>query len=350
MKRITFKIIMFFVFLQIVCFLGFSQNIYTSDGVYLGDKSQMIKECVEGAGGDVIDFYGMEIDTKYYCECIIENIFVKATSDELKDASRNNALDQLLLSDKYYNNLAKCMQSSFSSIENIDIPEEQFTEFTIQGAITICVRNILNSPFYDETWTEEVAEHYCSCVVPKLQNKGFNYSDIVNMQDENSTIYNEIVVPCLNSAMNSLKNQQFSNLYEPSDIIGYSNSISINLIDYINQGYKLKINIGGVEKYFLFDTGASDIVISENLEKELLEKGIISMYDYVGTTEYTTANNQKHEAKIVVIDNIKLGSYTLNNVFVSIVKNGKLLCGKGLLDKFSNWEFNAKDKTLTLYK
>ena len=72
--------------------------------------------------------------------------------------------------------------------------------------------------------------------------------------------------------------------------------------------------------------------------------------NYLRKTEYTLANNQTIQAQMVIVDNITIGDYVLNNVVIAIIDEGSLLCGKSFLDKFKNWEIDKQNNFLILYK
>ena len=67
-------------------------------------------------------------------------------------------------------------------------------------------------------------------------------------------------------------------------------------------------------------------------------------------TEFTLANNQKVKAQMVILDNIIIGDYTLNNVLIAIIDEGSLLCGKSFLVKFKKWEIDKQNNVVILYK
>ena len=103
-------------------------------------------------------------------------------------------------------------------------------------------------------------------------------------------------------------------------------------------------------KYYLFDTGASDLIINRDTERELLLNGVLKKENYLNKTEYTLANNQTVKAQKVKLDNIIIGDYTLNNVIIAIIDEGSLLCGKSFIDKFKKWEIDKQNNVLILYK
>ena len=90
------------------------------------------------------------------------------------------------------------------------------------------------------------------------------------------------------------------------------------------------------------------MIIDSKLEQKLIQKGKLKQSDYVGTTWYALADNSTIPAKIVKLNNIKIGDYIVDNVYVSIIEHGGYLCGMGLLKKFKIWELTNEE--LILYK
>lgn len=58
-----------------------------------------------------------------------------------------------------------------------------------------------------------------------------------------------------------------------NQIYGGGYQCNVPLIDYFDNGYKLRITISGVTRYYLLDTGASDLIINRDTERELLLNG-----------------------------------------------------------------------------
>ena len=81
-----------------------------------------------------------------------------------------------------------------------------------------------------------------------------------------------------------------------------------------------------------------------------MERHEIFLCSYVGKDFYLLANNEKVEADIVLVNNLKIGNYTLNNVYIAIIDDGGMLCGKGLFDKFRTWEFEEDKNRIIVYK
>ena len=217
-------------------------------------------------------------------------------------------------------------------------------------AISTCVNGILEDSIKSKSWSRKNVEHFCTCAVENLYAKGYSLGDIEHSPDQNNKLYNEIVVPCFNLGLKEGAKLENINRYRAGDIIGKDFSSKVFLLDYLNQGYKIKISIAGKVHYYVFDTGASDLIIDRDFERELLLSGILTKENYLGTEDYTLANGQKVKVQLVRLNNVKIGDYTVNNVITGISDGNILLCGKGFLEKFRKWEFDAENKMLTLFK
>jgi len=244
----------------------------------------------------------------------------------------------------------KCLEGNYKINDDYKFEQTDNPELQKKVGIKTCVNEIINDVEMKEIWTKELAEEYCACAINKLLSAGYTYKDILEIEDENSSTFNEIAVPCVPELVKTRKEFRSSNAYNINDIKDGSYRSLIPLTDYFGKGYKVKITIAGVSKYYLFDTGASDLIIDRDTERELLLNGVLKRENYLNKTEYTLANNQTVKGQMVKVDNIVIGDYTLNNVVIAIIDEGSLLCGKSFLDKFQKWEIDKQNNVLILYK
>lgn len=113
--------------------------------------------------------------------------------------------------------------------------------------------------------------------------------------------------------------------------------------------FYIKVNIGGVNKNFVLDSGASEISISSNLERELIATGNLKKEDYLQPALYKIADGTIVTKRRVLIHKIKVGDFIINNVTASVgTSDVPLLLGKSFLDKFSKWSINNNKDILTL--
>ena len=143
------------------------------------------------------------------------------------------------------------------------------------------------------------------------------------------------------------------NVYNPSDINGSkAEKCEIPLINNFGNSYKIDISVDGIKKQYIYDTGASYFTINSSMEEKLISQGKIKNEDYYPPKRFMIANGEIIEKRIVRLDNIKIGDYIVNNVFVTISDSnddGVLLCGLGLLKKKFSKE-GRMDNTLILFR
>lgn len=330
--------------------LTFAQNVKTKDGVSLGERKSFIKSCTKGADEGTMKVNGIEINTLKYCSCVCDKLIPTINSYDLEAAYKNNKITELFLEEKNFKIVMGCLEGNYKIDESYTFSDSSNTDLVQRTAISTCVETIMGDKENLNTWNRKMAEDYCNCAVTKLYSKGYTYKDIQSIEDETSPAYNEIAVPCMNEAMKSRPADKSSNSYTEADIRGDVAISKVELIDYLGQGYKVKITIDGITKYYLFDTGASDLIIDREMERELLINGSIKKSDYLDIQEYTMANNEVVKGQMVRLKNVKIGDFTVNNVVGAVIENGSLLCGKGFLDKFKKWELDKEKKLLILYK
>jgi clan AA aspartic protease (TIGR02281 family) len=327
-----------------------AQNVKSKDGVSLGNRSEFISACTKGADKKLMNINGLEIETYKYCACVCDNLIPTINSWEMEKAVKENKITDLFMKENNLKIIMKCLDGNFKIGDDYKLGSSGDTELERKMGIKSCVSEMLKNSGVDELWTKESAEMYCECAINKLISTGYTYKDIQQIGDENSSTFNEVAVPCVAEALQGKSKLISTNSYNKNDIEGGGYRSMIPLIDYFGNGYKIKITISGVSKYYLFDTGASDLIIDRDTERELLIQGVLKKENYLDQTQYTLANKQTVKAQKVRVDSISIGEYTLKNVVIGIVDDGSLLCGKSFLDKFKKWEIDKQNNALVLYK
>ena len=325
-----------------------AQVVKSKDGVTLGTRSELLSSC----SGDqkLMNIDGIEIEITKFCECMCDILIPTINSWEIEKAVNENKLSDLFAEDKNLKILMNCAEGSFKIDEDFDYDYSNTSDFQNKVYLRNCVNEVMSAPGNENIWTQKLAEQYCDCTFNEIVAAGYTYKDMLEIEDENSNIFNELALPCLNNTLKNIDELKSSNTNKITDIKGGGDRSFVPLIDYLGKGYKVKIAISDVSKYYLFDTGASDLIIDRDTERELLLSGVLKRENYLGKGEYTLANNKTVQAQKVSVNNISIGDYTLNNVEIGIIDNGILLCGKSLLDKFSKWEIDNQNNFLILYK
>ena len=345
----------------------FSQTIKTKDGVIMGDRKELIYNCIEGAknASGTLNLAGFEIGIEEYCNCVADRLFPTLTSTEIIQAMQQNSIQSLFFKNDNLEIIMSCVEGAFDDDE--DAFSDTFSDYKIKSsenpsmaefqreiAIKSCIQGFDDIPkeeldFEEVIFTDDIKEEFCSCASDKILSKGYTFNQLSKADNENSDAFNEVILPCLSQVL-QLNKDSYENSFVEGNVYGGGNSSRVPLVDYLGMGYKLKINLGGVERYFLLDTGATDIIIDRDTERELLLSGVLTRDSYGGKSEYQMANNEIVEAQIAKVKKIVIGDYTVTDVKIAIFDNGALLCGISFLDRFKKWEIDKKSNSLILYK
>ena len=109
--------------------------------------------------------------------------------------------------------------------------------------------------------------------------------------------------------------------------------------------YHVPIKINEFDMEFIFDTGASDIVISSVEALFLYKQGKLSSEDILGTAKYQIADGSLSEGTVINLKTVQLGDKILHNVKASVVHNMKapLLLGQSALSQFGKISIDYKE-------
>ncbi len=143
------------------------------------------------------------------------------------------------------------------------------------------------------------------------------------------------------------------NYYNSNDVIGSEpfTIIPLKLNGSENEGFSflVEMEINGVKGEWIFDTGAELFSIGQRMFKRLVKQGL--SYKDLNRNIKTFGIGGESTGRLIILDNIKIGSYSLENVIVKIANdNNYSLMGISFLNKFSNAEWSMKKKQLKLYK
>ena len=115
--------------------------------------------------------------------------------------------------------------------------------------------------------------------------------------------------------------------------------------------YHTFVTIGNIKKLFVVDSGASDVTLSEDFEKELINTGIIKKGYYISSALYTLADGSIILCRRLILPELTVGAYTVTNVKAVIVGNSSpLLLGRSFFDKFKKWSIDNSTNILSLEK
>ena len=121
-------------------------------------------------------------------------------------------------------------------------------------------------------------------------------------------------------------------------------SIKIKMVKK-NGVYHVPIKINEVDMEFIFDTGASDIVISSVEALFLYKHKKITHEDILGVTNYQIADGSISEGTVINLKTVQLGNRILYDVKASVIDKieAPLLLGQSALSQFGKISINYKE-------
>ena len=101
----------------------------------------------------------------------------------------------------------------------------------------------------------------------------------------------------------------------------------------------------GLQMSFIFDTGASDITISQTEAQFLAKQGLLTQQDVIGKQQYQIADGSFSEGTIIRLKELTIGDRTINNVKASVIEsqNAPLLLGQTALSEFGKVSLDYKN-------
>lgn len=112
----------------------------------------------------------------------------------------------------------------------------------------------------------------------------------------------------------------------------------------------VKCEINDLPLNFIFDTGASDVSISDIEANFMFKNDYLNKSDILGKQNYITADGRISEGTVINLKNINIGGLELNNVRASVVKNQRapLLLGQSVLSRLGKIEIDNEKNTLKI--
>jgi hypothetical protein len=100
---------------------------------------------------------------------------------------------------------------------------------------------------------------------------------------------------------------------------------------------------------FIVDSGASDVVIPEDIVNIMIKTGTLTKNDFTGTRFYKLADGKTESSKTFRIKTLRIGDRVFENIEASMTGvNGILLLGQSFLKKMQRWSINNSNHTLEL--
>ena len=112
----------------------------------------------------------------------------------------------------------------------------------------------------------------------------------------------------------------------------------------------VKCSINDLPLSFVFDTGASDVSLSQVEATFMLKNGYLSKSDIIGKQYFSDANGNINEGTEINIRKVNFGGMELTNVRASVVKNQRapLLLGQSVFRRLGKIEIDNDKKVLKI--
>jgi len=114
--------------------------------------------------------------------------------------------------------------------------------------------------------------------------------------------------------------------------------------------YEVQSKINGLPLNMMFDTGASDITISQTEVDFMIKNGFLSEQDYIGTAIYNLANGENEVSRTIMLRKVEIGGLVLKNVRASVSKNrtAGMLLGQSAMGRYGKITIDNQKKQIIL--
>jgi hypothetical protein len=329
---------LFSCFLSLVTHAQRREMIYTKEGKPILNRKQMINNCLSSMNKDRGNAVAVSI-----CNCQIDKIDGYFTSKKYKEYTRQNLIDIGAMVkadtalDKQVN--ACYTQSGVSVLLQAEGFEDQF--------LKNCATNIQNST--ERTLDPSKIKSFCACQLNLVRTKKITDAEMETLNNPNSLLFYEMMYTCGDPFNDDKTIDKSWSSSSVNDISGPATD-TIKILTLNGMTY-VRIKTGSMVQFWLLDTGAADMLVNKEMEETLKTEGLLTNSNYLGTAEYEMANGVIDTCRTYRMNNIQIGTYKLNNIVVAVTDKGKrIIAGKGLLNKFTNWVLNNRENTLILNK
>ncbi|MCB0765459.1 MAG: retropepsin-like aspartic protease [Flavobacteriales bacterium] len=325
------RLILSFFLLIPTCSIAQTDRIVNAAGTYLGDRSALLKECMEEmADVEELAVFGLN----KVCACYLEMIL---SIPEVANATDKDALDNLDV-DKVLGKDEAALSSFQSCLLSGMAPEFE------RALIDSCDQRIKGHTNFQGR--EVGANGICQCIVQRISAGELDVSDLQALTDPNSVQFTELMGPCVDMA-SALVDPPI--VADPNDVSGNEAQGSVPVIK-MARLYKVKLRFGQLERYFIIDSGASDPLVTREFAEELIAAGLIKGSDRISDMTYTLADGSTLDCTRYKVHGIGIGTFTVSNVTLAVMpqNKGQFLLGGSFLGKFKKWRIDDGTKQLYL--
>jgi hypothetical protein len=312
--------------------------IHTKEGGIIMERKGVIDNCLRSLRKNRSDSVALAI-----CNCQVDRLNRHFPAKQYKKYTKNSIINITAMMDEdtlFKQQMQDCYTHSGKTVL---LQAEGFREEFISN----CKKSLQAST--EKKLDPDRLNNFCNCQLELVKSRKLTDAEVKALNDPNSLLLYEVMGSCGDPFEEEKDAVRQWTKESAQDISGPSgDTISILTID--GMAY-LRIRIGGLTKVWLFDTGASDLLINSEMEADLKNEKVFTASNYLGTGEYEMANGMIDTCRKYRVNNIRIGQFTLNNMVVAVTDKGKkIIAGKALLNKFSDWMLDNRASVLILRK
>jgi hypothetical protein len=329
-------------FLFTITFSASSQSregyIHAKEGTKIFKKWDMIMSCLGYLHKDRSDTLALAV-----CQCRVDLLDGHFTVGQYKRHTKGGIVDleSLFAEDTLFK---RQFQECYTSTgKTVLLQAESFSE----DFVSHCKQMIRENT--EKKIDSGRLDQFCRCQLEIVKSRKLTDADMGTLRDPNSILFYEVSSTCGNFFLAENDTEKGWRTTSARDITGPPRD-TVRTLTFDGMTY-VKLKIGTQVKVWLFDTGATDLLINTEMEEALKKENILTQANYRGTGEYEMANGMVDICRKYLINGVRIGSYYLDNITVAVTDKGKkIIVGKGLLNKFSGWTLNNKENILILEK
>jgi hypothetical protein len=312
--------------------------IHSREGNRVMDRKQLVNNCLRSLNKDKSDKTASAI-----CECQVSKIDRHFTMKEYRKNTRSGVIDinGLLKEDSL---IEKQIQDCFTASGKTLLLQAEGFESEFIANCRDAVQKATEKQLDPDRLTS-----YCNCRLNLVREKKLTDAEAESLADPNSVLFYEVMYKCGDPFATADNDNTGWTEHTAQDVHGPASDtvaiLTLNGMSYI------RLTIGSQQQVWLFDTGASDLLINTDTEAALKKEGILNSGNYLGTGEYEMANGAIDTCRKYRISHVHIGGYSLDNIGIAVTEKGKrIIAGKNLLNKFSSWILDNRKNQLVLHK
>jgi clan AA aspartic protease (TIGR02281 family) len=114
--------------------------------------------------------------------------------------------------------------------------------------------------------------------------------------------------------------------------------------------FEVVSKVNGLPLKMMFDTGASDVFISQTEVDFMLKNGLLSEKDFTGERSYELANGDNETSKTLILRKVEFGGLVLKNVHAAVSKNkdAGMLFGQSAMSRYGKITIDNKKKEIII--